>query len=694
MSASALSLPLLDRSSLPLFDQIEADQVVPGIRAAIAETRVRLEEFEKTVKPAWSDVDEEMTRIFATLSRAWSTAYHLLGVHNSEDLRTAIAEVQPEVIALMNQASQSKYVYAASKELSCNASALDSAQKRILVKSIHDMELSGIALGEADLKSFNENDSRLAALSMEFGNTVLDATREFRMILTEKDEVAGCPETLLGMASQSATTNGSPEATPEAGPWHITLDYPCFGPFLESADRRDLREQVYRAMTTRASAGDLDNTPRIEEILSLRAKQASLLGYGSHAEVSLSQKMAKDVAEVRALMENVLSLAKPKGDDEIAEIRAFAEANGGPKASEVMNWDISYWSKKLRLERLSFDDEALRPYFPLPKVLDGLFELTEKLFCVRVEAADGETPVWNKDVRFFHVAELDGTHLASFYLDAYSRPENKRGGAWVSGSIGRSVVLAPEGEALQHAVPYVTCNFPGPVGDKPALLSFRDIETLFHEFGHALQTMLTTVDYDAAAGISGVEWDAVELPSQFMENWCYHKETLQGFSGHWETGEPLPDELFDKLTEARTFHTASGVLRQLAFGEIDLAIHFDYNPDSDGTVFDVQRRISERTLPMMPLPEDRFLCAFTHIFAGGYSAGYYSYLWAEVLSADAFGAFEEAGLDDDQAVRELGRKFRDTVLALGGSAAPAEVFESFRGRAVQVEALLRHRGIA
>jgi oligopeptidase A len=313
---------------------------------------------------------------------------------------------------------------------------------------------------------------------------------------------------------------------------------------------------------------------------------------------------------------------------------------------------------------------------------------------VRVVAADGQTSVWNTDVRFFNVLDENDKHIASFYLDAYSRPENKRGGAWVSGAIGRSRVLVSEGSDLRIPTPYVVCNFPGPVGDKPALLSLNDVTTLFHEFGHALQNMLTTVDYDSAAGTSGVEWDAVELPSQFMENWCYHKQTLLGFSGHWETGEPIPDELFEKLTKARTFHSASGICRQIAFGQIDLTLHHDYNPATDGTIFDVQRKVSAATLPMMPIQEDRFLCAFSHIFAGGYSAGYYSYLWAEVLSADAFGAFEEVGLDNDDAVRALGRKFRDTVLALGGSQAPAEVFESFRGRPVEVDALLRHRGIA
>ncbi|MDG1498541.1 MAG: M3 family metallopeptidase [Planctomycetota bacterium] len=688
------TLPLLDWQNLPQFDTFTPDQVVPALRSALSDSERRLAELEANIQPNWESVDEEMTRIFAGLYTAWGVSYHLLSVHNSDELRTAIAEMQPEVVALGNRAAQSKIIYQATKKLADTPDSLDSAQQRILKKSIHGMELSGIALEGAELEAYNANDARLAALSMDFGNAVLDATRSFRLVLSDKDEVAGLPETALALAAQSAATNGSPDATPASGPWHITLDFPSYGPFMEYADRRDLREQVYRAMVTRASEDELDNTPRILEILELRAKQAVLLGYASHAEISLSKKMAKDVDEVRDLMTKVLDQAHDKGEAEVAEIKAFAASKGGPSADEFMNWDVSYWLGKLRIEQLDFDQEALRPYLPMPKVLEGMFELTTKLFGVSVVAADGQTSVWNTDVRFFNVLDEGGEHIASFYLDAYSRPQNKRGGAWVSGAIGRSRVLVPEGSDLRIPTPYVVCNFPGPVGEKPALLSLNDVTTLFHEFGHALQNMLTTVDYDSAAGTSGVEWDAVELPSQFMENWCYHKQTLLGFSGHWQTGEPLPDELFEKLTKARTFHSASGICRQIAFGQIDLTLHHDYDPKTDGTIFDVQRRVSEATLPMMPLLEDRFLCAFSHIFAGGYSAGYYSYLWAEVLSADAFGAFEEVGLDNDEGVRALGRKFRETVLALGGSQAPAEVFESFRGRPVEVEALLRHRGIA
>ncbi|MFT7670038.1 MAG: oligopeptidase A [Planctomycetota bacterium] len=694
MLKTTTSNPLLDYSGLPLFDQIESDQFVPGIRAAIADVEKRLGELDRTVRPTWGDVYEEPTRIFAALSHAWGVAHHLLAVNNSDELRKAVAEVEPEVVAIYNKASQSKPIYDAAKELAAGAEELNAQQERILAKSIHAMELSGIALEGAELETFNENVARLAALSTEFSNTVLDSTREFRLVLTEEAEVAGLPDTLLGVAAQSAAANGSPEATVEKGPWHITLNRPCSGPFMEYADRRDLREILYKALLTIASKDDLNNGPRVEEILQLRSKQAALLGYDNYAQISISQRMAKDVTEVRALTEQVFSRAKPMALIELEELRAFSEANGGPQADDLQNWDLRYWRQRLRVKQLDFDGEALRPYFPLPKVLEGLFGLSHKLFGVRVEAADGATSVWNEDVRFFNVLDKNSAHIASFYLDPYSRPKDKRGGAWVSNRNGRSVILASPGEDLRLPVPYVVCNFAAPVGDQPALLDFNDVTTLFHEFGHALHNMLTTVDYDTAAGGRGVERDAIELPSQFMENWCYHKPTLLGFSEHFESGNKLPDDLFDKLTQARTFHAATGILVQLTYGEVDMTLHHDYDATKDGSVFDVQQKVSERILPLKPWPGNRFLCAFQHIFAGGYVAGYYGYIWAEVLSADAFGAFEEAGLDNEDTIRELGIKFRSTVLAPGGAKDPAEIFKAFRGRPFEVDALLRHRGIA
>ena len=378
---------------------------------------------------------------------------------------------------------------------------------------------------------------------------------------------------------------------------------------------------------------------------------------------------------------------------DLEDLRAFARERGAAEADDLALWDVAYWAERLREQRYAYSEEELRPYFPMPRVLEGLFGLAERLFGVRIHAADGEAPVWHEDVRFFRVSDASGAPLAAFYLDAYSRPAEKRGGAWMDECVGRSRALAPEGEAVRLPVAYLVCNQTPPVGDAPSLMSFDEVLTLFHEFGHGLQHMLTQVDYGLVAGIRNIEWDAVEVPSQFMENWCYQRETLRGISRHVETGEALPDALFEKITAARTYRAGSGMLRQLYFAMTDLALHSDYVPGPGRSAFEVQRRVAERTTVLPPLPEDRFLCAFSHIFAGGYAAGYYSYKWAEVLSADAFGAFEEAGLDDARALHETGRRFRETILAQGGSRPPMEVFVDFRGREPRTGALLRHSGL-
>jgi len=424
----------------------------------------------------------------------------------------------------------------------------------------------------------------------------------------------------------------------------------------------------------------------MEQILRLRREMAGLLGYASYAEVSLASKMAPGVDAVERLLEELRAASWEAALRDLDDLRALAREAGAPEADDLRNWDVAFWAERLRERRYAYSDEQLRPYFPLPRVLDGLFALAERLFGVRVRAADGEAPVWHPDVRFFRIADPDGAPRAAFYLDPYSRPAEKRGGAWMDECVGRAPGRLP--------IAYLICNQVPPVGDKPSCMTYDELHTLFHEFGHGLQHMLTTVERPLAAGIRNVEWDAVELPSQFMENWCYHRDTLLGLSRHVETGERLPEELFQKLRAARTFRAGSDMLRQLYFAFMDLELHHRWTPESGESPFDVQRRIAARTTVIPPLPEDRFLCGFSHIFAGGYAAGYYSYKWAEVLSADAFGAFEDAGLDDPAAVAATGRRFRDTVLALGGSRHPMEVFRAFRGREPSTQALLRQAGLA
>jgi len=423
----------------------------------------------------------------------------------------------------------------------------------------------------------------------------------------------------------------------------------------------------------------------IERILALKREQAGLLGFASWAAVSLSQKMAGQVPAVERLLDELHAAALPAAKAEHAELTAFARTRSGDAALELKPWDIGFWAERLREERYSYTDEELRPYFALPQVLDGLFALCGRLFCIRVEAADGQAPVWNTDVRFFRVRDAaDGRELAAFYLDPYSRPADKRGGAWMDNALDRKGARVP--------VAYLVCNQTPPVGDAPSLMTFREVETLFHEFGHGLQHMLTTVPRMEAAGINNVEWDAVELPSQFMENWCLHPATLAGLARHWQTGAALPESYVAKLRAAKTYRAGAATLRQLYFARTDLELHARY--DGTGSAHDVQRRIAANHTVVAPLPEDRMLCAFTHIFSGGYSAGYYSYKWAEVLSADAFAAFEEAGLDDPAAVAATGRRFRDTVLSQGGGAHPMQVFRAFRGREPSTAALLRHSGLA
>ncbi|KAI8534560.1 hypothetical protein RHMOL_Rhmol10G0099400 [Rhododendron molle] len=461
---------------------------------------------------------------------------------------------------------------------------------------------------------------------------------------------------------------------------------------MQHAQNRTLREELYRAYLTRASSGDLDNTAIIDQILKLRLEKANLLGYKNYAEVSMATKMAT-VEKAEELLEKLRSASWNAAVQDMEDLKQFCQTQGAPEANNLSHWDISFWSERLRESKYEINEEELRPYFSLPKVMDGLFNLAKMLFGIDIEPADGLAPVWNKDVRFFCVKDSTGNPIAYFYFDPYSRPSEKRGGAWMDEVVARSRVLSRDDGSPRLPVAHMVCNQMPPVGDKPSLMTFHEVETVFHEFGHALQQMLTKQDEGLVAGIRGIEWDAVELPSQFMENWCYHRDTLMGIAKHYETGESLPEEIYNKLLAARTYRAGSQSLRQLRFSFLDLELHTKYVPGGSESIYDVDQRVSKGTQVIPPLPEDRFLCSFSHIFAGGYAAGYYSYKWAEVLSADAFSAFEDAGLNDEKAVKETGKRFRETVLALGGGKAPMEVFVEFQGREPSPEALLRHNGL-
>lgn len=681
--------PLLIGKGLPPFTEIKPNHVIPAITELLQELEIKLQELETNVKPTWEGLVIPLNQIQEKLDWSWGIISHLMGVKNSPELREAYETVQPDLVTFANKISQSKAIYQAFKQIqdSQTWANLDFAQKRIVEAAIRDAELSGVALEGEQKERFNEIELELADISTKFSNNVLDATKSFKLKLTTPEEVDGLPESLLSLAAQTAREEGEENATSESGPWVITLDYPSSVPFLKFSTRGDLREKVYKASIARASTGEWDNNPLIERILTLKQEQAQILGYKTYAEVSLASKMADSVETVEKLLEDLRVVSYEVAKQELAQLKDFA------KIEDLQPWDVSFWAERQREAKFDFKEEELRPYFPLPQVLDGLFGLAKRLFGVNITPADGEAPVWHEDVRYFQVADENNQVIAHFYLDAYSRPAEKRGGAWMDDCIGRAKIQENGKTIIRLPVAYLVCNQTPPVDGKPSLMTFSDVETLFHEFGHGLQHILTKIDYPDASGINNVEWDAVELPSQFMENWCYDKVTLFGMAKHYQTGETLPEYYYDKLLAAKNYMSASVMLRQLHFSFLDLELHHRYQPGTNETPHQVRNRLAQTTTVMPPLPEDKFLCAFSHIFAGGYAAGYYSYKWAEVLSADAFAAFEEVGLENEQAIANTGKLFRDTVLALGGSVAPMEVFKTFRAREPKTEALLRHSGL-
>ncbi len=721
VSAQAATNPLLIGKGLPPFGQIRPEHVVPGIEQLLQilgedlstlenQLSKKLEDPQSAI--TWSDLIDPLTTITERLGWSWGIIGHLMGVKNSPELRAAHESIQPALVQFSNRIGQSQTLYAALKQIKegTHWSQLVPAQQRIVEAALRDAELSGVALTGEQKEKFNHIQQSLAELSTQFSNHVLDATKAFSLILTEPEDIAGLPPSLLSLAAQAARDTAENEvkktATAESGPWRITLDMPSYIPFLRHSRRRDLREQLYRAFVTRASTGELDNSPLIEKILDLRRQEARLLGFENYADLSLVRKMAPSVAAVESLMEELRVASYDAAKRELEALETFAKeqsARSYPSSSQegvaLKQWDMPFWTERMREQQFDLNDEALRPYFPLPNVLAGLFGLAERLFGISIAAADNQAPVWHEDVRYFQVSDAQTKEaIAHFYLDPYSRPAEKRGGAWMDECVVRAKVPAEldgsgQDEQIRLPVAYLICNQSPPIDGKPSLMTFREVETLFHEFGHGLQHMLTMVDYPGAAGINNVEWDAVELPSQFMENWCYERNTLFGMARHYQTNEPLPEADYQKLLAARHFMTGNAILRQVNFGWTDIALHANYQPGGEESVWQVRDRIAEKTTVMAPLPENAFLCSFGHIFSGGYAAGYYSYFWAEVLSADAFSAFEEAGLEDDKQISSIGRRFRETVLALGGSQHPMAVFKAFRGRKPSSQALLRHRGL-
>ncbi len=697
MSATAIfsQNPLIQGRGLPPFADITPEQVEPAFKHLLTELQQQLAILETNVEPTWTGLVEPLEKLTEKLYWSWGILNHLMGVKNSPDLRIAYQKVQPQVVQFINTLGQSKPIYKAFKALRASDTweTLESAQQRIVEAAIRDAKLSGVGLEGEARERFNVIQMQLAELATDFANNLLDATSAFSLVLTTKAEIDGLPSSLISLAAQAARIAGEEQATPENGPWHITLDFPSYFPFMQHSTSRDLREKLYKAYITRASSGELNNNPLIEKILQLRQELAELLGFENFAELSLASKMAKNVPAVEKLLEELRQASYDAAVKDLEALKAFAKSQKAAEVEDLQHWDISFWAERQREAKFAFTEEELRPYFPLPQVLDGLFGLIKRLFGVTVSPADGQAPVWHEDVRYFQISDKNGTPIAYFYLDPYIRPAEKRGGAWMDACIHRSKITERGITSTRLPVAYLICNQTPPVDNKPSLMTFDEVETLFHEFGHGLHHMLTKVDYTGAAGINNVEWDAIELPSQFMENWCYDRPTLFSMAKHYETGEPLPEHYYQKLLAARNYMSGSAMLRQIHLSSVDMELHYRYRPGGDETPIDVRERIAKTTTVLPPLPEDAFLCAFGHIFEGGYAAGYYSYKWAEVLSADAFAAFEEADLEDEVAIHDTGRRYRDTVLAMGGSMHPMEIFKAFRGREPKTTALLKHNGL-
>jgi len=640
----------------------------------------RLAQQSATTPPTWENFAAPLEAVNDRLSQAWSPVSHLNGTMNTPELRDAYQACLEKLSAFGTWVGQHEGLFKGWQALKESESwpTLTAAQQRTVDNALRDFRLAGVDLPADKKARYGEIQSRLSTLSNQFSNNVLDATQAWHKDIQDREALAGVPESALETLKALADAKG-------VEGYRITLDFPSFFPIVSYADSRELREEVYTAFVTRASdqgpnAGKFDNAPILEEILTLRQELARLLGFDTYADYSLTTKMADSPAQVLDFLEDLARRAKPQAQEEFAELSAYARDKLGIET--LKPWDVAYASEKLREARYAISQEQLRPYFPAPRVVDGLFQVVERLYGVQV-TEDSSAPSYHDDVRFFRITE-QGTPIAGFYLDLYAR-EGKRGGAWMADCRVRRKTE----NGVQLPVAFLTCNFTAPVGGKPALLTHDEVTTLFHEFGHGLHHMLTKQEVADVSGINGVAWDAVELPSQFMENYCWEREGLDLLAKHVDTGEPLPDVLFERLQAAKNFQSAMGMVRQIEFSLFDLRLHHELEAPSASDVQALLDDVRRQTSVLPVVDFNRFQNSFSHIFAGGYAAGYYSYKWAEVLSADAWSAFEEAGIFDPT----TGQRFREEILEQGGARDAAELFRAFRGREPSVEPLLRHSGI-
>ena len=667
--------PLLGQESLPPFARIRPEHVEPGVRELLANSRSRIEQIAALDKPTFATVVEPLEELQHRVSRAWSPVSHLNAVLNSDALRVGYNACLPLLSAYHTDLAQSEPIYRAYRTIAEQENAsLGPVQKQVIEHSLRDFRLAGVALDAEKKERFKTVMLELTQLQAKFEENVLDATNGWTYRVTDATELKGLNEMLVEQARKRAHDE-------RVEGWTLTLDQPTYVAVVTDAESETLRRAFYEAWSTRASdqgpnAGRWDNSAVMEDILRKRHELARLLDFPNYADYALSTRMAHTVEEVMRFLHELAKSARDAAQKEFQELEQFA----GRKLSA---WDVGFYAERLQRDRYSVSQEELRPYFPLPRVLAGLFEVAERLFGVRIRERQG-VPVWHSDVRFFEIEAADGQSIGNFYLDAYARP-HKRSGAWMDECVGRKRLSS----GLAQPVAYLVCNFLAPGEGKPALLTHDDVLTLFHEFGHGLHHLLTRVDYPSIAGINGVAWDAVELPSQFLENYAWHPDVLRRISSHAQTAEPLSTEMQSKLIATRSFHAGLQMMRQLEFALFDFRMHAEYASQRGGRVMGLLNEV-RKEVAVVPVPEwNRFPNSFGHIFAGGYAAGYYSYKWAEVLAADAFAAFEETGVFD----RTTAHRFLDSILSRGGSRDALEAFVEFRGRRPDVRALLRQHGI-
>jgi len=675
--------PLLENNTLPAFSDIKAEHVEPALNQMLEQAKETVHDLLKNNQtPTWESLVLPMEALDASIDKVWSPVSHLNSVMNSDELRVAYNACLPKLSQFGTELGQNEDLYNAYKVIaeSSEFASLDIGQKKVINNALRDFRLSGVELSQQNRDKFKQISQKLTELTAKFEENLMDATHAWKKHITDEALLAGLPESTKEMAAQFAKRD-------ELEGWVFTLDFPSYMPVMSYADDRDFREEMYTAFATKASdqgpnAGQWDNTQIMADILKLRHELAQLIGFDNHAERSLATKMAQSPQHVLDFLTDLSARSKSIAEEEFDELKVFA--NETANMTELEAWDVTYFAEKLRQQRYSISQEELKPYFPENKVVSGLFSVVSRLYGLDIKERK-DVDVWHKDVRFFEIFDAQGELRGQFYLDLFAR-NHKRGGAWMD----ECLVRRKTEDGIQTPVAFLTCNFSEPVGDKPALFTHDEVTTLFHEFGHGLHHMLTKIHHAGVSGINGVAWDAVELPSQFMENWAWERDALDLISGHYETGEVLPQDLFDKMVAARNFQSAMIMVRQLEFSLFDFRLHLEFNPEQDKQVDKILAEVREQVAVVKPPKFNRFAHSFSHIFAGGYAAGYYSYKWAEVLSADAFSKFEENGIFD----RNTGIEFLQSILEQGGSREPMELFIEFRGREPEIDALLRHSGIA